>query len=57
MTGRIVKTLANGEMQEGTHQLEWNATNEKGIAVDAGIYFLKFDAGDYSETKELSVIK
>lgn len=57
MTGRIVKTIADGEMQEGVQQIEWNATDEKGNAVDAGIYFLKVDARDFSETKKLSVMK
>ncbi len=57
MTGRLVKTLANAEMNEGNHQLEWNATDEKGNAVGAGIYFLKVDARDFSETKKLSVMK
>ena len=56
MTGRLVKTLANAEMQVGTHQLSWNAKDEKGNAVSAGIYLLRFDAGTKSETKKLSVI-
>ncbi|HYV92902.1 MAG TPA: T9SS type A sorting domain-containing protein [Chitinophagales bacterium] len=57
MTGRIVKTLADVEMQEGAQQINWNATDEKGNAVDAGIYFLKLDIGNYSETKKLLVVK
>ena len=57
MTGRIVKTLADEEMQEGVQQIEWNATDEKGNAVDAGIYFLKVEGENFSETKKLSLIK
>ncbi|MEO5571058.1 MAG: T9SS type A sorting domain-containing protein [Bacteroidia bacterium] len=55
MTGRIVNTLADGEMQEGAQQVEWNVTDEKGNAVDAGIYFLKVDAGSFSKTQKLVI--
>ncbi len=56
ITGRIVKTIADGEMQEGVQQIEWNATDEKGNVVDAGIYFLKLEIGNYSETKKLVIV-
>ena len=39
-------------MQEGVHQLEWNARDEKGNEVDAGIFFLKLDTENFSETKK-----
>jgi hypothetical protein len=57
MTGRLVQTLTNTELQQGTHQLTWNAKDEKGNAVVAGIYFLKMQAGNYTETKKLVVVK
>ena len=30
MTGRLIKTFVDGEMQQGTHQLIWNAKDENG---------------------------
>ncbi len=57
MTGRLVKALVNGEVLEGTQQINWNATDENGTAVDAGIYFLMLETGNYSETKRLSVVR
>ena len=56
VNGRLLKTLANTQFEAGTQQLIWNAKNEKGNPVLSGIYFLRIDAGDYSETKKLSVI-
>jgi len=44
-------------MQVGTHQLVWNARDEKGNAVVAGIYLLKMQAGNYTETKKVIVVK
>jgi flagellar hook assembly protein FlgD len=53
----LVKTIANGEMQAGTHQLTWNAADENGTPVAKGMYYLKFKAGNYVETKKLAVIR
>jgi flagellar hook assembly protein FlgD len=57
LNGRLVKTLADAQMQAGTHQLIWNAKDEKGNGVVTGIYLLKIQAGSYAETKKLVVEK
>jgi len=57
VNGRQVKTLVNKEELAGTRQVQWNVTDEKGNTVPAGIYFLKVQAGNYSETKKLNVVK
>ncbi len=44
-------------MQAGNHQLTWNARDEKGNAVVTGIYLLKMQAGNYTETKKVSVVQ
>jgi len=51
-TGRLVKTLADKVFEQGEHQLQLDAAG-----VNAGIYMIRFNAGDYSETKKISVIK
>lgn len=57
LEGRLIKTLVNEQMPAGVHQITWNATNESGSMIANGIYYLKLNAGNYSETKKLSVIK
>jgi flagellar hook assembly protein FlgD len=56
-TGRLIKVIADETMQPGAHQFTWNAKDEKGNAVITGIYFLRFNTGNYSETKKLVVVK
>ncbi|CAN5460066.1 hypothetical protein BH10BAC3_BH10BAC3_17480 [soil metagenome] len=56
LAGRLIKILANKKMQAGTHQLTWNARDEKGNAVSAGMYLLQVEADNKSEIKKLSVI-
>ena len=57
ITGRLIKMLANAEMQPGIHQLTWNAKDGKGNAVSEGIYILKMQTGNYSETRKLVLVK
>jgi flagellar hook assembly protein FlgD len=53
----ISKAIADAQMHAGAHQLAWSAKDAKQNAVNAGFYFLKMTAGNYSETKKISVIK
>jgi hypothetical protein len=52
LNGRLVKTLADGEMKEGEHTIEWNASD-----LNAGIYFLQFQSGEFSKMEKLVVTK
>ena len=56
-SGRLIKNIANSPMEAGAHQFTWNASDENGTAVAKGMYYLKFNAGSYAETKKLAVIK
>ena len=55
--GVLIKVLADEEMQAGAHQLVWNARDLNGNAAQAGIYLLKVQAGNYTETRKLVVVK
>jgi flagellar hook assembly protein FlgD len=57
MTGRLVKILANAELQAGRHELHWNIKDKKENAAGAGIYFLKMQAVNFHEAKRLVVVK
>jgi hypothetical protein len=53
VNGRMLKTLANEQMQPGLHQLTWDAKDEEGNNISAGIYFLRIETKDNSETKKI----
>ena len=57
VTGRLIATLANETMNAGDHQLQWNAKDENGNPLNAGIYLLKMETHNHSETIQLSVMK
>ncbi|MDD5531000.1 MAG: T9SS type A sorting domain-containing protein [bacterium] len=52
LSGRIVKTLVNEEKPAGSYDI-----NFPGKELSTGIYFVKFCAGSYKETKKLELIK
>ncbi len=52
ITGRLVKTLVDGEKQVGNHNVNFDARN-----LATGIYFAKLVAGDYKSTKKLILVR
>jgi hypothetical protein len=44
-TGRLVRTLVDGEQKEGMHQIEWDGLDGSGQEVPQGIYFSRLQVG------------
>ena len=57
MNGRLLATLVNEEMKAGVHEINWNTKNAGGKPVPSGVYLLRIEAGDFIDTRKLSVIK
>ena len=53
MLGQEVATLVNGEaMQAGVHSATFNAEN-----LPSGVYYYRINAGDFSETKKMLLVR
>ncbi len=50
--GRQVRCLQNGEQPAGYHQVIWDASD-----VSSGVYFYKLQAGNYSNTRKMMLVK
>lgn len=50
--GREVSVLVNEVLKQGSYEVRWNASGFSG-----GIYFYKLNAGDFSETRKMILIK
>ena len=58
MAGRLVKNLIPAEPHTpGRHKVVWNGRDENGRQVASGTYFYRLEAGSYSETKRMVLIK
>ena len=50
--GRKISTLVQGIRQAGNHTIEWNAEG-----YPSGVYFVKLDAGEFTQTQKLMLVK
>ena len=57
MMGRQVKTLINDQQTAGYRSLQWNATNDLGQPVSAGMYLYTIQAGEFRQTKKMVLLK
>ena len=57
MLGKQVKTLINQTQDAGYRSVIWDATNDYGKPVSAGIYLYQIQAGEYMQTKKMVLLK
>ena len=57
MLGRHIKTLMDQTQDAGYRSIIWDATNEYGRPVSAGIYLYQIQAGEYMQTKKMVLLK
>ena len=57
MMGRVVKTLINDQQTAGYRSTQWNATNDAGSPVSAGIYLYMIQAGELRQTRKMVLLK
>tara|TARA_Y100001970_G_scaffold220869_1_gene271375 strand:- start:67 stop:1755 length:1689 start_codon:yes stop_codon:yes gene_type:complete len=52
MNGRLIEVLVSEMLNEGFHQVQWNASNQS-----SGIYLLKFESAGQMKTQKLVLVK
>jgi hypothetical protein len=58
LAGRLVKTLLDeAPLEAGRHEVTWDGTDDRGRAVAAGMYLYRLQAGAFSETKMVALVK
>ncbi len=57
MLGQEVKTLVNAFQPAGFKSVSWDATNNSGRTVSAGVYLYKLEAGGVVLTKKMTLTK
>ncbi|MBN2829322.1 MAG: choice-of-anchor D domain-containing protein, partial [Candidatus Cloacimonetes bacterium] len=55
--GQKVKTLINDDYNAGNHKVIWNGKDNDNHNVSSGIYFFKMEAGTYTKTKKMILMK
>jgi hypothetical protein len=57
MMGRIAKTMVNSRQNAGFKSIQWNATNNAGQPVSAGLYLYTIQAGSFRQTRKMILLK
>ena len=55
--GRSIKELVNQKQSPGFKSIKWDATNNFGKRVSAGLYIYSIEAEDFRQTKKMVLIK
>jgi len=57
MMGRLVSNLVSSQQNAGYKSIQWDATNNQGQPVSAGLYLYTLQAGKFRQTKKMVLIK
>ena len=57
MLGNLIKNLVNTNQSSGHKLVQWNATNNQGELVSAGMYIYTIQAGEFRQTKKMVLLK
>ena len=57
MKGRKISTLISSQQTAGYKSVQWNATNDKGAPVSAGLYLYMIQGGEFRQTKKMVLLK
>ncbi|MBC8255749.1 MAG: T9SS type A sorting domain-containing protein [Candidatus Marinimicrobia bacterium] len=52
LSGRLVETLKNGNMEPGSYNITWDASS-----LASGTYFIHFTSGNYNTNQKVQLIK
>ena len=55
--GNVVNNLVNKNQSSGSKLVQWDATNDHGEPVSAGVYLYKIQADKFSQTKKMILLK
>ena len=55
--GRSIRSLVNSKQTAGYRSIQWNATNNAGSPVSAGLYLYTIQAGDFRQAKKMVLLK
>jgi hypothetical protein len=55
--GRSIKSLVNSQQTAGYRSIQWNATNNLGEPVSAGMYIYMIQAGEFRQVRKMVLLK
>jgi len=57
LKGQHVRTAVNEHLEAAYHSVVWDGKDASGVSVSSGVYFYKMEAGKYTSTKKMILMK
>ena len=57
LLGNVVRNLVSENQSSGLKSVQWDATNEQGQSVAAGVYLYRIESGSFTNTKKMILLK
>lgn len=55
--GELVRTLTDEAWSAGTHSLTWHGSDDRGLSVASGLYFLHFNTSSMNDVRKIALMK
>ena len=55
--GRLVRVLVDEDKAAGSHEVQWNGTDDRGQLTASGVYVCRMEAGSYRESRRMTLVK
>jgi flagellar hook assembly protein FlgD len=55
--GQKVRSLANGPVAAGFHEVTWDGRDDLGTVVQSGVYFYRLETGPTAIVKKMLFVK
>ncbi|MDD5529497.1 MAG: T9SS type A sorting domain-containing protein [bacterium] len=57
ISGKLVKTIVNGEYKPGYYTVQWNADNDYDRKLSSGVYFIRLQSNKKTFTRKTVILK
>jgi hypothetical protein len=57
ISGKLVKTIDQGKVNSGNHQVTWNGTDNQGKMLGSGIYVVRLQTSEFSDSMKMFMLK
>jgi hypothetical protein len=57
VTGRPVRLLVDEKFEAGISSAAWDGTRDSGEAAASGVYFYRIEAGSFSESRKMVLLR
>ena len=57
ISGRLISTLVNDNLEAGSYSVQWHGKNDTGRLIPTGVYFLRVNYGEQIRTQKVAFVK